>query len=182
MTIRFATMEDIPALVLIGKRMHAITRFRCFEYNEEKVAKSLRNALERAESQYVCFVAEDSAKNIVGGLLAVTQRQIFSDLLIASVMQYVVLPERRMGGHGLRLLKAFEKWAENRRVAEIAFGINSGIESENIGKFARKVGFVKVGDNLVRRCAGLTMTVTDAVPASAASSSENIADRVLWRL
>lgn len=55
-----------------------------------------------------------------------------------------------MGGHGLRLMLAFEHWARNRGVAEIAFGINSGAGHEVVGAFARKLGFVGVGENFVK--------------------------------
>ena len=150
MTIRLATVEDIPALVALGRRMHAITRFRNFDYSEERVARSLRHVLEKGETRYVCFVAEDGLKQIVGGLLAVLERQVFSEVLIASVMHYMVLPEKRMGGYGLQLLKSFERWASNRRVGEIALGINSGSEIETLAGFVRSMGFRKVGDNFVK--------------------------------
>ncbi|MEZ5653166.1 MAG: hypothetical protein R3E87_21740 [Burkholderiaceae bacterium] len=54
-----------------------------------------------------------------------------------------------MGGHGLRLLRAFEQWAANRGVAEICFGTNSGAASERVGRFARRVGYEQVGENYV---------------------------------
>lgn len=150
MAIRFATAQDIPALVALGKRMHAITRFNRFEYRGDRVAKALHDAIDKGAGRYVCLVAEDGGKQVVGALLAVLERQIFSELLTASVMHYDVLPEKRMGGYGVRLLKAFELWAANRRVAEIAFGINSGSEAENVGSFAKKMGFEKVGENFVK--------------------------------
>ena len=150
MPIRFATVEDIPALVALGKRMHAITRFSRFEYRGDRVAKALHDAFEKGAGRYVCLVAEDGRNQVAGVLLAVLERQIFSELLTASVMHYDVLPEKRMGGYGLRLLKAFEMWAANRKVAEISFGINSGTEAESAGRFALRMGFEKVGENVVK--------------------------------
>jgi GNAT superfamily N-acetyltransferase len=153
MAIRFATIEDVPALVELGRRMHAITRFRTFPFKEERVAQSLRSALGEGKSRYVCLVAEAGDKQVVGALLAVLERHMFTDQLTASVMHYDVLPERRMGGYGLRLMKAFEQWAANRKVAEIAFGVNSGGDSAQIGAFARKFGFKPVGENFVKEMA-----------------------------
>lgn len=150
MAIRFATVEDIPALVALGKRMHAITRFRAFPYDEQRVAQALRAALEQGKGRYACFVAEDGGKQVVGALLAVLERHIFTDRLVASVMQYVVLPERRMGGYGLRLMKAFDQWAGNRHVLEVCFGINSGEKFAQVGAFARRVGFECVGENFAK--------------------------------
>ena len=150
MAIRFATVDDIPALVALGKRMHAITRFRTFAFDEERVAQALRAALEKGKQRYVCFVAEDGDKQIAGALLAVLERHIFSEQLTASVMHYDVLPERRIGGHGVKLLKVFEKWCKNRKVAEINLGINSLTEMDSVGGFVRKMGYVKVGENFVK--------------------------------
>ncbi len=150
MAIRFATVEDIPALVALGKRMHAITRFRAFDYDEQRIAQALRAAFMQGKGRYVCFVAADGENQVVGALLAVLERHIFSDQIIASVMHYDVLPERRMGGYGLRLIKAFEQWAKNRKVAEISFGINSGGEHQQVGVFARRIGFEPVGENFVK--------------------------------
>lgn len=66
-------------------------------------------------------------------------------------MRVDVLPEARMGGYGLRLLKAFERWATNRRVVEICFGVNSGGESgEALHRFAQRVGYREVGRNYVK--------------------------------
>jgi GNAT superfamily N-acetyltransferase len=153
MSIRFATVQDVPAMVALGKRMHAITRFRTMPYNEERVARSLRTALEQGKGRYVCFLAEDAQGQVVGGLLAVLERHIFTDQVTASVMQYEVLPEKRMGGHGLRLMKAFEQWARNRQVAEISFGVNSGEGYAQVGAFARRIGFQPVGENFVKMMA-----------------------------
>lgn len=130
--------------------MHAITRFRTQPYNDLKVANALADLIERGKNKYVLLVAESSEKRIVGVLIGVLEQHIFSDHLVASVMHYDVLPEARMGGYGVRLLKAFEQWAKNRQVVEINFGVNSGDESEIVGRFAQKMGFAKVGENYVK--------------------------------
>jgi len=70
MAIRFASIDDVPALVALGKRMHAITRFRSFTYDDERVGKALRAALDQGKGRYVCFIAEDAEKQVVGALLA----------------------------------------------------------------------------------------------------------------
>jgi GNAT superfamily N-acetyltransferase len=150
MTIRFATLADIPALVQLGKHMHGLTRFKVFDYDEAKVAASLQAALESGQGRYVSFVAQDSAGQIAGGLLAVLEKHMFSQQLTASIMHYDVLPAKRMGGYGVRLLKAFELWCKNRQVVEINFGINSvedAQEMQRLNGFAQKMGYAPVGAN-----------------------------------
>ena len=153
MTIRFATPTDVPALVQLGKHMHAITRFRTLDYDEARVAQTLTAALAQGKERYVCFLSEDSLGQVVGGLLAVLEKHIFSQQLTASIMHYDVLPEKRMGGYGVRLLKAFEQWCKNRQVVEINFGVNSADDADQLallGRFAIKLGYSKVGENYVK--------------------------------
>ncbi|MBA3772340.1 MAG: DUF2235 domain-containing protein [Ramlibacter sp.] len=61
-----------------------------------------------------------------------------------------VLPEARMGGYGVKLLKAFEQWCANRNVVEISLGVNSGAAFEVVGRFIARVGYTKVGENFVK--------------------------------
>jgi GNAT superfamily N-acetyltransferase len=150
MAIRLAKIDDIPALVQVGRRMHLLTRFKAFEYNGQKVARAFADLIEKGQHKYVFLVAEDSAGNLCGALIGVLEQHIFSDQMTASVMHYDVLPEARMGGYGVRLLKAFEQWCGNRKVVEINLGVNSGEDLERLGRFAQRMGYSKVGENYVK--------------------------------
>ena len=150
MPIRFSTPQDVPALVALGKRMHAITRFKSFVYDEARVAQALSAAFTEGKNRYVCMVAVNNQGLVVGGLLAVLEQHIFSSQITASIMHYDVLPEARMAGWGVRLLRAFELWAKNRQVVEISFGINSGDAQGIVARFAGKMGFEEVGKNFVK--------------------------------
>lgn len=148
--IRFAEIKDIPALVEGGSRMHALTRFRDQPYDAQRVTNAFAQLIHRGQSKYVFFVAENGKGAVVGALIGVIEQQIFSSALTASVMHYDVLPEARMGGYGVRLLKAFEQWAQNRKVIEINFGINSvddEVELARLARFAQRLGYRMVGGN-----------------------------------
>lgn len=154
MKIRFATLDDIPACIEGGRRMHAMTRFSAYDYNAERMAQNLRAVIEtgqNAHKTHCFFVAEDEARQIVGALIGCVERHFFSDLLVASVIHYDVLPEKRMSGAGLKLLVAFRKWAENRGVFELSVGINSGVELEKMDRFLKKLGFRQTGGNYALR-------------------------------
>lgn len=150
MTIRLACPEDVDALVALGERMHGLTRFRTLDYDRARVARALADVITRGQHRYVCLVAQGAEGVLVGGLLGVLEQHIFSQRLIANVMHFDVLPEARMGGHGVRLLKAFERWAANRKVTEIGFGVNSGEHLPQLSRFAQRMGYVKVGENFVK--------------------------------
>jgi GNAT superfamily N-acetyltransferase len=149
--IRNAEPKDIQALVQGGARMHQLTRFRAQPYNAQKVAQAFADLMNAgAASKYIFLVAENSQGQVVGALIGVAEQQIFSDAWTASVMHFDVLPEARMGGYGVRLLKAFEQWAKNRHVFEITLGVNSGIDTDSIGGFVKRMGYTKVGENYVK--------------------------------
>jgi GNAT superfamily N-acetyltransferase len=151
MAIRFAQIDDVPALVALGERMHGLTRFRSLDYRPQKVARALADVISKGQNKYVLLVATGGeGGHIVGGLLGVLEQHIFSDQLTASVIHFDVLPEARMGGHGVRLLKAFEAWCVNRKVVEIVFGINSGEHLETLAKFACRMGYLAIGQNFVK--------------------------------
>jgi Acetyltransferase (GNAT) family len=156
MAIRFATLQDVPGMVALGSRMHQLTRFKHLDYLPAKVSASLTHVVQQhhnPQQKHVCFVALDAAGTVVGMLLAVLEQHIFSEQLTASIMYYIVLPEKAMGGYGVRLMKAFEQWSKNRKVVEIGFGINSinhTDELARLGSFACKLGYGKVGENYIR--------------------------------
>lgn len=152
MPIRMATLEDIPALVEGGRRMHGLTRFKHFDYNAQRVAAGFEGLISQGQHKYVFMVAESGSGQIVGALIGVLEQHIFSEQLTASIMHFDVLPEARMGGYGVRLLKAFETWAKNRNVLEICFGVNSGVEGDlaPLARFAARLGYQKVGENFVK--------------------------------
>lgn len=52
-----------------------------------------------------------------------------------------------MGGYAAKMLRAFEGWAKNRGAIELAFGVNSGLETGGVGRLVRRMGFCSVGEN-----------------------------------
>ena len=153
MSIRFATAQDIPALVSLGQRVHALSRFRNMPYDAQRVAAALQSSLAEPTGRYVCFVATDAQGQVAGGLLATLERHIFSPQITASIMHFDVLPEKRSAGYALRLIKAFEQWCNNRKIHEISFGINSvedEIEIQRLARFAKRLGYRKAGESYVK--------------------------------
>src|SRR5574340_1302560 len=107
MKIRYATLDDIPASVETGRRFHAMTRFAAYDYDAERVARNLRALIElgaNATRPHCFFIVEDSDGQPAGILIGCIESHTFSAQPVASVIHYVVLPEKRMSGAGLRLL------------------------------------------------------------------------------
>jgi GNAT superfamily N-acetyltransferase len=150
MPIRLALISDLPALVEGASRMHAITRFRVYPFSSQKTADSFASLIHHSHGKYVFLVAENADKVLVGALIGVVEQQIFSEALTASIMHIDVVPEARMGGYGVRLIKAFEKWAKNRNALEVIFGVTSGVEVAQLSELAIKMNYVNVGGNFAK--------------------------------
>jgi hypothetical protein len=104
------------------------------------------------------FVAENSDNKIVVGLIGVMEQHIFSNAFTASIMHIDVVPEARMGGYGVRLIKAFEQWAKNRDAFENCFGVNSGTGNE-LQPLIERLGHQFVGGNFMKRTSSLLLTL-----------------------
>ncbi len=170
MKIRFATLNDVPAFVELGRDFHALTRFAAYDYNPDRVAQQLHAAIETGQNRngtHCFFVAEDSQGNPIGGIIGCVERHFFSEQMVASVIHYDVLPEKRMGGAGLRLLTAFRKWAENRGAVELNAGVNSGTDMDKMDRFLRKLGFQQTGGNY-----SLALTAPLPLPTSTGETND----------
>ncbi len=150
MSIRLATPADLPALLALSRDTHARSRYAGLPYRAERVQQALLAVMERGQGKYVLLAADNSQPRLVGALLGVLEQALFTDALSASIMYFMVEPAAHMGGHGPRLLRAFELWAGNRGVADINFGINAGMDAARVARFARRMGYVGVGENLVK--------------------------------
>ena len=154
--------------------MHALTRFSAYDYNVERIAQNLRAVIETGQNvnkSHCFFVAEDDAGQIIGALIGCVERHFFSDLPVASVIHYDVLPERRMSGAGFRLLAAFRKWAENRGAFELSVGINSGVALEKMDGFLRRLGFQPTGGNYALLLNASAMPAQHAQPSISATAT-----------
>lgn len=147
MKIRFATQQDVPVFVELGRRFHAMTRFRVYDYDSRRMTESLNAVVRNPRGSHCFFVAEDSTGEAIGALVGCIEQHFFSSQLVASVIHYDVLPEKRMGGAGVRLLMAFKQWAQNRGAVELNAGVNSGTDLEKLDRFLRRMGFHMTGGN-----------------------------------
>jgi GNAT superfamily N-acetyltransferase len=150
MPIRLATIDDLPALVEGGSRVHALTRFKSIPFSAQKTAESFAALIRHKNGKYVFLVAENSAGKVVGCLIGVVEQPLFADVFIGTVMYIVVLPESRMGGYAVRLIRAFELWAKNRNAVDIQIGSNSGVAMDKAAELLGKLRYEKVGENFVK--------------------------------
>lgn len=147
MAIRAARLEDIPHLVEIGHAYHLESRFKAYDYDSAKLTASLKALIQDTSGSRCFFVADDKEQKPYGLLMGCIESYFFSNCLVAQSILFWVHPDHRGGSAALKLVTAFKKWAENRKVFEVAIGVNSAVHIDRADKFFRKLGFQLTGGN-----------------------------------
>src|SRR3990172_4990705 len=138
-TVRRATENDVPFLLAMAPVMHAESpRFRSLDYSEEKVFHLFHWLISSGEGGLL--VAEMEGK-IVGMLGFVVGEFFFGRDRYASDLFVYVTPESRGGSAFLRLVKAFEAWANEFGVAEKLLGVSTGIHTERTVRAYEGLGY-----------------------------------------
>ena len=137
MTIREATLDDIPSLLVLAKHFIEQTEYkRTLAINFEQLTTLGQNLINGPDG--VIFISESGGK-VTGmmGLLACTQPM--SGELVVSDMFWFVEPESR-GSAGIRLLRRGERWAR----ATGATSLIMVAPTVRVGKFYKRIGFLHI--------------------------------------
>ena len=144
--IRQGDMDDIPSLILLGKRMHEESpRFRNMDYSEEKCVQ-LGQAL---VNQGGMFIAECSGEAVGMVLGAVTSHFFGHDLMATDFVVYIA-PEHRGGSLIVRMLKKYEAWAFSIGAKVISFGVSTEVAAERTGELYKRLGYRITGSIAVK--------------------------------
>ena len=91
-------------------------------------------------------VSADGAHEVLGLLSAVAGKLTFVDVISASALIFYIRPEARNIRTASLLLKAFEKWAQNRRAYELAIHVTMGREDDaRVSRLLNRLGFKSKG-------------------------------------
>jgi L-amino acid N-acyltransferase YncA len=145
MLIRFATHEDIPKLIA-NWRQYEQGRFGHISFDEAKFVSTIKSLVD-AKGTHCLFVAEEGDQSICGVLAGKIDCYYFSSQPIAQMILYWVRPDHRTSPVAVKLMMAFRKWAENRKVAELVAGVTSGEAIDRTDRFFKKMGFRLTGGN-----------------------------------
>jgi acetyltransferase (GNAT) family protein len=146
MKIRFATLQDVPTLLDIGEMMVAESRFDRYGLNRAKTGKALASMIQRPADSLI-LVAERDNGDAVGMLGGYVVELFFSDTFVAQDRFYFVKPEARGSSAALKLLLAFRRWAEQRKVRELNINMSVAVEMPRFNKMMTKLGFRCCGSN-----------------------------------
>lgn len=150
--IRPALKTDIIEMASLGRMMYLESpRYRNLSYSEAQVEFMVASLLEKDTN---CVLVADLDNTVVGFMLGFVVRHFFSpdpaDLFASDVALYVH-PTHRGGSIGLRLIKAFEKWAIARGAKSLIPGITTEITTERTQRFYEALGYEVYGVSMIKR-------------------------------
>lgn len=146
--IRTATLDDVPALVAIGRMLHAESpRYAGMNYDGDKVARLAEMSIPGGG----VFVAVRGG-TIVGVIAGFVVPHWFGDTLLASDYTFYIVPEcRAQGRTAMRLLHALEKWAAEQGARDIVPGTSTMINAEGTLRFYEHQGYERIGYAVSKR-------------------------------
>ena len=141
--IRDATIDDLPALVCLGRAMHAESpRFRKLRYDEQRAEGFLRWLL---SGPHGMVAVADIDGRLVGGMAAMCVEHWCSPILVASDVALFVLPEHRGSITAARLIARFRQWARRRGAVLATVGISTGVHVDESQALYLALGAEHVG-------------------------------------
>lgn len=144
MSIRAATLKDIPGILALGKRMHAESpRFSRLAFDGEKVQALFTHAL--TDHRYFILVADDEDGSLAGGFVGYMAPHWFSQDEVAQDLAVFVRQDRRGGILAARMVKAFTYWAHDRGAKQITLGISTGVKVEQTEQLYKSLGLKQFG-------------------------------------
>jgi N-acetylglutamate synthase-like GNAT family acetyltransferase len=144
MLIRQATLTDIDKIMILANKMAKDTVFTSVDRSRIEKLLTLPTVLS--------LVAE--SKEIIGFICGSLNEQFFTKQKFASDMALYVEPEHRGSSAAYRLVKAFEKWANEQGASHIWLGQSVGQNIDETKDFYNRLGYTLSGFNTVKQLKG----------------------------
>lgn len=149
MIIRHAALEDVPALVALGRDMHDESpRFRGLPYDETQVTYVGRNLIENEDG--LVLVAEHDGQ-LAGMLAGVAVQHFFCAEFYATDLVFYVVPEHRGSSAAFRLLAQWRTHWRSRGVTELVLGVSTEVHPERTMRLYERLGYRRSGGIMVSR-------------------------------
>jgi L-amino acid N-acyltransferase YncA len=139
MTIRLATLDDLPAISHMGREMHGASGFAGLDYDEDAVKATFARMID--QKQFVA-VAENNGQ-IIGGMAGRVEKTWFGADSVAVDVALFVMPDQRGAMRAVEMINAFVHWSRLAGARQVRPGVTTGsIEAE---KLYTQLGFARCG-------------------------------------
>lgn len=144
---RAAEKADIEEILLMGRKLHAESRFAYMTFSEER---ALRTALYCQELGYLMLYV-DVDDTPLGFMAGIVGPQLVSDDLQAVELCLWLEPQARGAGVASGLVGLFADWAKSKGAREACGGSTGGLAGAALRVIYGGVGFQPVGELFVKR-------------------------------
>lgn len=139
MTIRVATLDDLPRILDLGELLHRESpRWSRLRFSRERAAECMRRCIEDARG--VIFVAERNGE-VVGGIAGWAEQHWASEDVVAQEVSFFMTPGARGSMAATRLICALRAWAEMRGAVWLQAGTSTGLDPERTAGLYERLGF-----------------------------------------
>jgi GNAT superfamily N-acetyltransferase len=141
-TIRQATLDDVPRLVELGREFITSSRYRsALRPNPDAMGMLAAKLIEAPHGLVLVSEAGGAVTGMIG--VIATFHPMSGDSVMSEMFWYVTPVAR---GHGVRLLKAAEAWAKSHDIKQ-AIMISP---TKKVSAFYRRVGYSKLEEQYVK--------------------------------
>lgn len=148
--VRLAKGErDVEEIFTLCALAHGESQYGHLPIDEQGLRRQIDHDINATNTNGIILaeqVGVDGTTKVVGILSAVAGKLAFVNIISASALIFYIKPEARNIRTALVLLKAFEKWAENRRAYELAVHVTMGREDDaRVSQMLNRFGFKSTG-------------------------------------
>ena len=138
--IRPVKNRDIPQCVLLGIDMHKESRYAHLDFSVPKVVELIENII--VNPDWLGLVAEQDHQ-LIGFAAGYVTPHFFGNDLTSGDLAIYVAQKYRGGMLGVKLVKAYVAWCEDKGVKEPMLGVSAGITPERTGQLYERLGFTE---------------------------------------
>ena len=140
MRLRLATVDDLPALCVLGRLLCNETSLAGMDFDNDKFKETVLDLIDKNQ---LVQVAEDTNGEVIGAMLCKVAPTWFGNDLIATEMGLFIHPGHRGGMLAVKMIKTFVRWAKLAGAKQIRPGVITGNDIA-VGIYER-LGFRRCG-------------------------------------
>jgi GNAT superfamily N-acetyltransferase len=150
MSVRTATVDDIQEVYRLCKLFKEISPYADHPISDDHFFSFLKHYLKPNPTEHNVFVYErDGLKGLIAGQITVGSH-FFDEHRIATELVWYVEPELRHGMAPIRLLQAYEQWAELMGCKKISLSAVENKFRPTLSRMYEKMGYVSTEETFVR--------------------------------
>lgn len=143
--IRRATERDIAGVLELGALIVLESpTFRGDAWSPSRAEHTIRCSMGEGGA----FVAVSASGQVVGAVLGWVDDHHFTDTRVAGEYATMLLPEWRRGWAGVRLLRAWARWALEAGADRLVVAESSGIKSKRVRAMLVRLGLEPSGSSM----------------------------------